>query len=171
MRKETRRIVAATLVAAALAACGGSSDDGPPQLFATDGDATVYRGHWRSECGSFLDGTTLQGVRFEFDITAAAGNVATGRLTTLNYISPTACANGGSPTGTPSIVDVTLTVDAVAASVDGDFTGQADSVDITSPGSAASRAYFGFLSDRNGFRLSSTTTFSSLRLLYTKSSP
>jgi hypothetical protein len=155
MRKETRGIIAATLVAVALAVCGGLSDDRSPQLFAMGGDATNYRGHWRSECGSFLDGLTPQGVGFELDITATAGNVATGCL-----ISPTACANGGSPTSTSAIVDVTLTIDAAAACVDARQTAWTS----RSLDSAAPRASFGFLSDRNGIHLSSNTTFSSMRL-------
>lgn len=172
MRNELKNWVA-TALAGSLVACGGSSDDAPsakPQLFATAGDATVYRGIWRSDCGSVLVGTTLQGAKIEFDVTSAAGNVANGNLTTRSYFSPTSCTDGAAPLST-SMVAVTLTIDAAAVSVDGDYTGQADKVTLSSPGSGPTTSYFGFVSAKDQFYISSSPSFSTSRLMYTKSVP
>ncbi len=171
MRNELKNWVVMTL-AVSLVACGGSSDEPTAklQLVATAGNATVYRGIWRSDCGSVIVGTTMQGVKFEFDITGAAGNVASGNLTSRSYLSPTSCTDGAAPLST-SMVAVTLTIESGAVNVDGDYAGQADKVTLASPGSASTSSYFGFLSGMNRFHISSTTTFTSSRLLYTKSSP
>lgn len=170
MLKNLEKSIAAVLPGL-LAACGGSSDDAStakPQLVATAGDATVYRGKWRSDCGSVLVGTTLQGVKFEFNVTGAAGNVASGSLTTMTYSSEPSCTDGVPPLST-STAAVTLTIDSVAATVDGDYTGQADKVTVASPGTTSTIAYFGFTSGKDRFYVSATPSFSILRPAYTKS--
>ena len=69
------------------------------------------------------------------------------------------------------MVAVTLTIDAAAVSVDGDYTGQADKVTLSSPGSGPTTSYFGFVSAKDRFYISSSPSFSTLRLMYTKSVP
>jgi hypothetical protein len=166
------RVSALSCLAALLVACGGGGDgavaDEPatPQLTGTQGNAAAYRGVWRTECGVLIEGTELRGVKVVLEVTSATGSTASGRLTKKVFFDTRGCAGGLASTDTTQ--DMTLTIDPAAVSVTGDFAGTADKVTMSAQGATASTNYFGFLPDRTGLYISSSSTFSGGRLLYSK---
>lgn len=159
----------ALVLTALLVACGGSGGDGSSasQLTGTQGNAAAYLGTWRSDCGSFLEGANMRGVKVVLEVTSAAGSVASARMTTSVYVETASCTNGSAPL-TTSVSNVTLTVDAAAVSVTGAYAGTADKVTLSAVGSAPSIAYFGFVRDMGGFYTSASGNFSNLSLFYKK---